>query len=306
MGYSKRQHIIPQFYLKGFAEGKRIQVLDLESGEVRSAGVRDVGVHKDFYTVYSEEHERDIFENWLSGVEGKAAAVIRKVENGTWPLEFEDRQTLAFFMVLQEQRGQHSRDRLERIQSAAMSLQALVLGFDEFSSNLEKRYPGVYSEEDKRKEFDTVVSYQQGDETTFKVSSHQHIDAISQSTFELVKYLTGRPWGLCEFEKGCLITSDEPLGLVPSPGLDPNLGVGLMTASALTFPLNRKLGLYMQSPDRLREEGVTANEVWEGSYDTQIVATPILEKLMNGMSYQSAFQRVFFHPDDSRYVPGES
>lgn len=303
MNYSKRQHIVPKFYLKGFAAGKKIQVLDFHTGRVFPAMVNNAAVHKDFYTVKSEELEPDIFENWLSSVEAKAATIIRKVEEGDWPLKVQDRETLAFFMVLQQQRGKGSRDMLERMKSTAMGLLTLVKGFESFSEELEDFFPEGLTKEQKQKEFDRITAYEQGDETTFKVDAHQHINTISYSVNKLVKYLTGRPWRIVEFERRSLITSDEPLGFVRPPNLDENLGVGLMNAEILTFPLTRKIGLYMLSPRELIEKEIAVEKVRNGAFDARIRGTTVHERTFNELACQSAFRSVFFHPEDSKYLP---
>lgn len=305
MKYTKRQHIVPRFYLKGFSEGSKLQVLDFETNRTFSSSISDVSVHKDYYTVNVDGIDPDIFENWLSTVETEAANVIRKIESGKWPLDEGERTTLAFFMALQQQRGRASRDFLERAQSASIGLLTNVQGFEAFRAKLDKTAQGALTEEEKRQAFERIAHYEQGDETTFKANAHQHVASISHTVEKLVPYLTGRPWRLFKFERRALITSDEPLGLVRPPGLDENFGVGLSTAEVITFPLQRKLGLYMLSPREEIERGVPVETVRSGALDERVIGTTWHERTFNSLAAQWAFRNLFYHPEDYKFVPPE-
>lgn len=305
MNYTKRQHIVPKFYLKGFSEGLKLQVLDFETSRTYSSNVNDASVHKDYYTINTEDTEPDVFEKWLSSIEARTATIIRSIESGTWPLNEEERTTLALFMVLQYQRGRANRDLIERIQSTAIGLLTHVQGFEAFSAKLDKLTPLSLTEEEKEQEFERIALYEQGAETTFKANAHQHVTSISNLVDKLIPYLVGRPWRLVQFERRSLITSDEPLGLGRPPGLSEDLGVGLLTAEFITFPLKRKLGLYMLSPRREIEQGMTVETVRSGARDNLVIGTTLHERIFNYLTVESAFRNLFYHPEDYKFVPPE-
>lgn len=72
---ARRHHVLPQFYLKGFAnESGLIHRVDLPGREPIVLSISDASVIKDFYTVtLSDGSESDIFETAFSAVEGAAA-----------------------------------------------------------------------------------------------------------------------------------------------------------------------------------------------------------------------------------------
>jgi Protein of unknown function (DUF4238) len=55
--------------------------------------------------VETEEGPSDAIENALSLIEGKAAQVIRMIDQGTWPLPLEKKAHLAEFLSLQRVRS---------------------------------------------------------------------------------------------------------------------------------------------------------------------------------------------------------
>lgn len=303
MNYTKRQHIIPKFYLNGFAEDSRLQVLDFQTKRSFSNSTKDVSVEKDYYTIKVEGIEPDRFESWLASVESQAAGVFRQILNGKWPLDELDRTKLAHFIVLQQQRGRGTRDFLERVQSEIVGLQTKINGFDKFSEVLDAGIQPHLTEEQKRESFDWITNYKQGDETTIKATSHQHINSINHSISELIPYIVGRPWILIEFTRRALITSDEPLGLTGSTDMEDFGRIGLLHAEALTFPLTRELGLLMNSPRQFIERGRRVEEVREGKFDVRQRGTTSLEQWFNLQTASGATRNVFFHPKDTKFVP---
>ena len=303
MKYTRRQHIVPKFYLNGFAEGNKLQVLDLEANRSYSNSIKDVSVEKDYYTISAEGIEPDGFESWLATVEGKTAGVLRRITDGVWPLNEEERAVLAFFMILQYQRGRGARDLIERFQSASVGLLTQVHGFEKFSQLLDAAFQPSLSEEKKQEFFEWITSYRQGDTTTIKANSHQHIASIVNSPDDLIRFLIGRPWGLVKFKRRSLLTSDEPLGLIANPNMEDFPNVGLLNAELITFPLTRRLGLLMSSPRKPIDLGGTREEIRQGKFDDIIRGTTLHEKLFNSQAVAGAFRNVYFHPQDIRFVP---
>lgn len=303
MKYTRRQHIVPKFYLNGFADGNKLQVLDLEAKRSYSNSIKDISVEKDYYTIRAEGIEPDGFESWLATAEGKTAAVLRRITDGVWPLDEEERAVLAFFMILQYQRGRGARDLIERFQSVSVGMLTEVHGFEKFSQLLDDGIQTPLSEEKKQELFDWITSYRQGDTTTIKANSHQHIASIIDSTDELSRYLVGRPWVLVNFKRRALLTSDEPLGLIAGPNMEGFPGVGLLNAEVITFPLTRKLGLLMKSPRNLIELGTKIEEVRQGKFDVEMRGTTLLERGFNTQAVAGAFRNVYFHPQDTQFVP---
>lgn len=83
-GLPKRHHYIPQFYLKGFSsDGEHLFVLDkqaLENEKFRYQTINSIAFQKHLYTYQTKSRGKETLEDLFSQIEGRAAAVIRKVE----------------------------------------------------------------------------------------------------------------------------------------------------------------------------------------------------------------------------------
>src|ERR1022692_38891 len=91
---SRRNHYLPQFYLKGFAdEGGAFWLFDRERKEYRLQKPINTGVEKDFYQVTRPDGEKtDEVEKMLSAVEGTCKQIIDRVDNRVVRWDGEDRQ----------------------------------------------------------------------------------------------------------------------------------------------------------------------------------------------------------------------
>lgn len=121
---SKRHHTVPQFYLRGFAADNRIASILLPGEHRFIQSVRDASVSKNFYALEDHPEGSDVIEKALSEIEGAAAAVLEKVQDGTWPLPIEDRMSLGYFISLQATRVPVQRQSFD--QAAAMMLRLKI------------------------------------------------------------------------------------------------------------------------------------------------------------------------------------
>ncbi len=131
----------------------------------------------------------------------------------------------------------------------------------------------------------------------------EHIKQMIELAGELHKYIVGRPWTLVQFDRRSLITSDAPVGLVGDAQDEPWMGVGYMTAWGITFPLTRKLGLLMSSPEPLIELKIPVEQTHQGVADTTQRGTTQLERFFNYHTVANASEWLFHHPDDEKFVP---
>ena len=109
MSVAKRHHTVPQFYLRGFADGERIATVRMPGDQPFVQSVRKAASEMNFYSIAGHEDGPDVFEKLLSSIEGEASRVFGHIADGTWPLEQEDRWTLAHFIALQAVRGPEQR-----------------------------------------------------------------------------------------------------------------------------------------------------------------------------------------------------
>ena len=82
---TRRQHTVPQVYLRNFAGTKsRITVANLSNKEIFFPNITNVSVVDEFYNVYiKDEAGRYIpplhYETWLSEVESQVSPVLEKI-----------------------------------------------------------------------------------------------------------------------------------------------------------------------------------------------------------------------------------
>ncbi|WP_456598819.1 DUF4238 domain-containing protein [Blastococcus sp. SYSU DS0616] len=296
---ARRHHTVPRFYLRGFAEHERVVTVRLPGEQRFPQSINDASVAKNFYAVAGHEDGDDVIEKGLSEVEGATAEVFKKIGNGTWPLLLQDRMALGYFVALQATRLPAQRRTMDHITRQVLRLEVGAGGKPGLRRRLEQRGSEVTDE---------LV------ETLWKQATRpegppierpnvEHIKQMIELADELHKYIVGRPWTLVQFVRRSLITSDAPVGLVPDPQDEPWAGVGYMTAWGITFPLTRKLGLLMGSPEPLIELDIPVQRTHEGATDTTRAGTTQLERFFNHHTVMNASEWLFHHPEDREFVP---
>ncbi len=287
----KRHHTVPKFYLSGFAAGKRLSAVNVATGVRHATNVADATVEANFYTVRDHPTDPNEFEALLSKVEGAAAATLRSVVAGEWPLPPDDRAEFASFMTLQFLRLQSHREQMHHAVAARLS-------------GLAARNP---------EELDRIlalpgappgVEIAGGDGALPSlIPAAVHIQQISALVPKLVGYLLARPWELVRFEKPSLLTSDEPLTPLANPAEQQNVGLGLKNSWALIYPLVRNIALVMfRDPLQGSADPVT-QEIALGHFDCVRDGDPESSRLFNVNTTMHANRFVYHHPDDGQLVP---
>lgn len=300
MNVAKRHHTVPQFYLRGFADDERIATVRLP-GEARFVqSVRKAASQTNFYAVDGHEDGPDVFEKLLSTIEGEAARVFAIIRSGTWPLEAEDRMTLAHFVALQAIRGPDQRRSMEQVAAQITRLEIGYGGRDAVKDWM-ARNRGVSITDDQAKLVWEQATKPGG--PPIALAPIAHIRQMAEVVDKLLPYIAGRPWTLVRFDKRSLLTSDAPVGLVPHADNEPWQGTGFMTAWGITYPLTRKLGLLMSNP-MVFADVVPVQRVWAGELDHAELGTTQTERFFNAFTVRSASEWLYHHPEDERFVPG--
>lgn len=112
---AKRHHVVPQFYLRGFADGEKLTTVRLPGDQRFTQVVRKAASETNFYALEGHEGGEDAFEKALASVEGETAGVFDSVVRGVWPLPSDDRTALAYFVALQAVRGPEQRRNMEHV-----------------------------------------------------------------------------------------------------------------------------------------------------------------------------------------------
>lgn len=296
---ARRHHTVPRFYLRGFAEQERIATVRLPGDQRFVQSINDASVAKDFYAVAGHEDGDDVIEKILSDVEGATAEVFRTIANGTWPLSLDDRMSLGDFVALQVTRVPVQRRTMDHIAQQMLRLEIGAGGKPGLRQRLEQQGGEVTDEL-------VETLWQQATRREGPPMERPKVEHIKQMiglAGELHKYIVGRPWTLVQFDRRSLITSDAPVGLVRDAQAEPWMGVGYMTAWGVTFPLTRKLGLLMSSPEPLIELEIPVEQTHEGAADTTRLGTTELERFFNHHTVVNASEWLFHHPEDEKFVP---
>ena len=275
---AKRHHTVPQFYLRGFAEGEMLATVRLPGTQRFLQVVRKAASEINFYAVDGHEDGPDAFEKLLSTVEGEAARVLDSIIDGTWPLAPTDRTALAYFIAVQATRGPEQRRNMEYLRAQVARLELGYSGRAGTKDWVERNRGVSVSDEEADAIWDEATM---PDGPPIRVAPIVHIEQIAAMSEHLLKYISGRPWSLVRFDSRSLITSDVPVGLVRNANDEqPWMGVGYMNAWGITFPLTRKLGLLMSDPMAFADE-IPVEAVRDGMLDIRQAGTTALEKLFN-------------------------
>jgi len=118
-----RHHLIPQFFLKRFAnEQNQLLMVDGKSGKASMTHVKNAAVETGFYTIETDAGPSDEVEEFLSKVESATAEALRTLDGGTWPLLDRERGALASFIALQVVRGRDFRSAVNDFELRVMKL----------------------------------------------------------------------------------------------------------------------------------------------------------------------------------------
>lgn len=195
---AKRHHHVPQFYLRGFADGEQITTVRLPGDRRYTNSVRKTAAENGFYAVPGHEEGPDVFEKILGGAEGEAAEVFAKVEAGVWPLALDDRATLASFIALQVARGPEQRRNMQHLQAQVARLEVGAVG-KAGVKRWAKRKLGMDLDDAAAELVWEQATRPEG--PPLKVSALAHIRQIGEMVNGLLPYIAGRPWSLVRFDK---------------------------------------------------------------------------------------------------------
>jgi hypothetical protein len=257
---SKAHHVVPQFYLRAWANEEGKISARLRSGKVFETGTEALAVEKDFYTAEHPDGSKDaLVENALSEVDGTAAAVHAALLRQEFPLEPEQKITFSVWLGLQWVRGRSSR---AGGQELADKLQKMLIRMGLENAEIDP------TENDAPQESPQVPeSIRAGESIPVPDLSHltpKERDGVRRDLdnvqFEMPRSLillqmlemmapAAMPfleaeWHLLRFEAPLLFTSDEPIILQRNPSPENRfLGVGPATADQMYMPLSPTLCL---------------------------------------------------------------
>jgi hypothetical protein len=305
-GAKRKHHTVPKFYLRGFSKKEKhekVNVVNLSKGTHTEQRIETASVIPNFYSIRTEELQdqnikEDDFENWLGEeFERPTGLVFQKINEGVWPLVPEDRETLARFIALQYVRSSAVRAAWDDMQTVYTYAVLIANGRENLGPALSQHFyeeyiegPAgeAYTEETLDRIWNEIL------DGSFRVKNHQnlYLEVIEQWLPIFAEAFLVRPWILVEFSRKTLITSDNPVVLVPDSERHrmPNC------APEIYFPLNRTTAIIMA-------ELMDAKDTYDGQLDFISRGSTIMHKRLNKAIMDNDTTYLYCHPDDRDKLP---
>ena len=261
----KQQHYVSKFYLKGFAQNRRVAVYDRTTGVVDSLTPGNAAALEHFYT-FIDESDRKRFElEALFGIVESRAGTALKSAVCRSPLSFEDREYLALFVAMHAIRtpAALAESRSVREKAEQVRLKLTVSSEAVAYKLLKELEPADTSEAELRSLAAKLFEMVSGNHFRINVPD-ESARATALKTWDTVaRTLFERDWTFVHAPSGSeYITSDSPVVLSPLSNTEHlPLGYGSLHTHVL-FPLSRTAALVMNGDERrMRHADVRPEQV---------------------------------------------
>jgi hypothetical protein len=248
---TRAMHRLGQFYLGRWAdEAGGVRVLFRHEGREAITGTKAIAVSTDFYAVRQPDGTTSSeVEDFLKIWDGRGASAIRKLLDGVFPLDEDNRMKLGLFLGLQWLRGRHAR----RVSEDAHDLlQKIVV-----TAGLDQPAPATGGEAADEAHGDSIPVpslahlpdeakrvLRDWESYRFPLPQEQAIGQMIEATPEAASYFLHAEWQLVSFRGHPLLTSDEPIVLGRETDPAP-FALGLENADFMLFPLSPSCCLMM-------------------------------------------------------------
>ncbi|WFE56599.1 DUF4238 domain-containing protein [Micromonospora sp. WMMD712] len=286
----RRQHVVSQFYLKGFAtDARQIRRTTLPGTHEATLATADATVNKDFYTIILPDGTKsDAFERAFAELETSAAAAFQAASTGTWPLTGQLRHAVAAWIALQHLRTEGIRYNQNAHNATMIRLLVGVSGKEALRQVIQKAERRVVTDDELDWEWRDLTK-PGGPELI--PSAHEHLQLLISLVDPMTAYLNDAQWSVIRFKRRALLTSDEPVSLLVRSDYPAWRGVGIATADAFLLPLNRHMAMLARPrasiPAPLRDMP-----------DATVPGTTQLANTVNQETALGARRYLYQHPDD--------
>lgn len=278
MSRAKSHHLVPRHYLARFARDGKVMAVRF-GGTCGLESIRRAATVSEFYTTRGADGEPvDVVEQWLSNVESMLHPAFTAFESRRWPLDSPDRERMALWVAVQYLRTQMIREISTSIGQLVVDEELSPAARATWTEQQVSKHPD--SDADHVRAIAAAALADAASRLRSRAASAAwHADAIERYARPIAGDLLSRRWLIFRFERRALATSDDPVGLQAAhPG-----PVGIRTARAVTFPVDRHTGLVM-----LDEPGS----------DEDRSPTASIARTLNRLTVASARLAIFHHPED--------
>lgn len=249
MSEPKRQHYLPQFYLKNFCRDGLLWVYDRETNEYKQQTPLNTALQNQYYTALTPDSKKTTeIEKFLSVIENLAKPVITKIDSKK-PISPQEKEALATFISFLKTRvPDYGKSVNEMFEKTMKKINLLMFSSEKQTAEVIKKY-----EEDTGQKIGlspkSLMDFVQGDRYKLGISKEWRLEMMMSLGAELIRYFLNMDWLFLEAPtKSSFITSDNPFVLVPPKDYDPKgfYGVGIITKGAKkVIPLSSKTCLIM-------------------------------------------------------------
>lgn len=210
---SRQHHIVPAFYLRGFAREGRLQAFDLETGRCLAMTPENAARQRDYYALDSPGVPKHLVEDqFIHPNETAAAPILRRFRNGDLDVSPEDMGHLIAFAALMYVRTDAIRKFLRaRADDMARRRIALIAPDEE---TFKKRMAAIGADIAKLT-YEDIRRAGAGESFHFDFHQNYHVKFMVDALPKVLDLFRQRKWSLFRPDAGVLgfVTSDQPVAL---------------------------------------------------------------------------------------------
>lgn len=233
-GQPKRHHYIPQFFLRSFSiDGKNLWVFDRYKKEYRYQNIRKIASENKFYS-YQTQGKKGNLEKLFSQVEGLASPVLKKILSREEITEQEKADFAMFVSVMKVRVPDFKKWTEEGSEKIYKKINQI---FFSQKDNVDRMLNKTSLDLSEKEIAELIAFVTDGKRYYVKFPSNYWLGIMLRISLDIAQLFTCMDWKVLFFNKKyALITSDNPVVLIPPQDYDPNsfYGVGLMTSGART------------------------------------------------------------------------
>lgn len=224
---AKKHHYVPQFFLKGFSmDNENLWLFDKVSKEFRFHSIRNIASENKFYS-YKVNNKEENLENVFSQIEGLAKSILNKIIKKEQISEQEKADFAMFIAVSKVRVPDFKRWTEEGSEKMYKKMNRMT-----FSSK--ERVKAMAEKAGKNltdKEAEELVQFATDEKRYYvKFPSNYWLATMLSLSMDAARVFTISNWQFQYYNKKfALITSDNPVILVPPSDYDRFWGVGLLT-----------------------------------------------------------------------------
>lgn len=259
MSKAKKQHYVPQFLLRNFANGRKnkakVWVLDKLQGKVFHSSVRDIA-HENLFYEYDGEHGKYELEHLMEMVDTRGASILANItQNNKFSGTSEERVGLSYFIAAQLLRTPSVRNEMENFRSIIINKWGKDVHFND-----DPKAVGDYGPEDS------------------KANSLRTLKNVP----DFAKMLQEKVWCLCQSHKSLpYVVSDNPVTRHNMIDYGPRGNLGLKNEGIEVYmPISTKLAVHIICP-KIASAALLAPDLVDQYSYALMHGTPIVMKPEN-------------------------